>query len=326
MNKKTWARFNASPIKFFYKKLNHAMLSLTEQYRTRINTMITEEYGISQELHDEVIPRFQNTLKKEIKNTEIDYSTSTPTKHGYFRYAFLNRKDKKQFVVIWVVYYFKTQWDYDAYCSRHILNNSVAYKDRVFNITIIYINDKPLEKDFYDTIGHEVGHIYQQTLMGKEFGNQYIYNIARQHIQSSNDYERYLAWVIYGSTQSEQEAMINGFYNRFKNGTVRIDMLDQEIEESECGMWLKRLYEAQGFLKQHRNDEDLLVVIQKYKKIKDYYTYKYFLYLVRNGISSFERRIARLTCKIKNCFVNEHFMEQLKVGESLLERYFLIKD
>ena len=159
--------------------------------------------------------------------------------------------------------------------------------------------------------------------MGKQFGNQSIYDIAQTYIQSPNVYDRCLACIIYASTKSEQEGFINGFYSEFANGNINPSNIDQEIENSECGIWLKNLYMAYNFVKTH-NDEYMQEAIRKYKGIKDYYNYKYFLYIARNGIKSLERRIARLTYKIKqNIFT--HQRPQINENFDLLNNYYLIQ-
>ena len=64
--------------------------------------------------------------------------------------------------------------------------------------------------------------------------------------------------------------------------------------------------------------------IRKYKNVKDYYNYKYFLYIARNGIKSFERRIARLTYKIKQDIFT-HSRPQLNENFDLLNNYYKIQ-
>lgn len=295
---------------------------LTEIYKKRVNKMISEEYGISNTLHYDIIPRFLSQLKSEIKNTDFDTNYKVSCKNGKFSF---NCKDKNntEFKVFWIVYYFDNMQEYQTFRSQHALHNYIMYDFKMIKITVVYVNGKPLNNDFYDSIGHEFEHTYQNVLMGKTYGNKLIYSVAISNINSKNQYERSLAHIIYASTKSEQDGMINGFYSEFINGNINPDYLDKAIENSECGWWIKNLYTAYIFLKQH-NDMEMQNAISKYKKLKDYYNYKYFLYIARNGIKSFERRIARLTYKIKQDIYNNS-KPTLNENFDVLNDYYLIK-
>ena len=295
---------------------------LNEVYKKRVNKMISEEYGISNTLHYDIIPRFQNQLKNEIKQSEPATNYGIDCKRGRFVFDCGDKKNT-EFKVYWTVYYFKDKYEYDKFTQQHLLNNGLAFEYKMINITIVYINGKPLNGQFYDSIGHEFEHVYQNVLMGKDFGNKKIYSLVISNINSTNKYDVCLSWIIYASTKSEQEAMINGFFNEFSNGNIDINDLDTEIKESECGAWLRRLYKAYSFLKQN-NDANMQESIRKYKNIKDYYNYKYFLYIARNGIKNLERKIARLTLKIKQTIYNNS-KPQLNENFDVLKNYYLIQ-
>ena len=263
------------------------------------------------------------SFKKEISRS--DFLVKDGIKKKEFSFSFDFFEDGKYVFKNFInVFYFDSVDDYFEYQQNgNRFINGVIFENKMLIITIIYVDNKPLNNDFYDTIGHEMEHLFQNILMGKNFNNENIYNIARRYINSNNDYFRSLAHIIYASTKSEQEAMINGCYNSFINGEFNFNNIDEDIKKSECGLWLMNLYNAYNFIKNHKNDEELFQAIRDYRKYKDYYDYKYFLYIARNGIKSFERRIAQLTFKIKNKLLNEHVIFQNNIVD-LLE-YYLIK-
>ena len=295
-----------------------------QSYKKRVNKLVTEEFGISNKLHNEILPRFHTILKDSIKNTNVIVKNGVKIRENCFVFDFF--EDNKYLLkTYWTVYYFDSDEEYKSYIKNHFLPNGVIYENKMFMLTIIYINNKPLDNSFYDTIGHELEHLFQNILMKKEFSNQHVYNIAQTYIYSNDEYNKSLSYIIYASTKSEQEAMINGCYNEFIHSEKRIDNIDDFIENSECGVWLKNLYFAYNFIKTHK-DEKLYIAIKKYKKIKDYYTYKYFLYIARNGILNFERRIARLNNKLKKLFINDHTLKQINENyDNSLLNYYLIK-
>lgn len=296
-------------------------MTINEAYKKRVNKMICEEYGISDTLHYNIIPRFIKQLKSNIKNT--GFMASAFFKDGKFEF---NCGDDKNttFKVYWLAYFFNEIDEYRNYVRQYGPgSNYVMYDFKMIKVTLFYVSGKPVDNEMYDTIGHEFEHVYQNVLMGKQFGNRNIYGIAISNIYSKNPYDRNLAHIIYASTKSEQEGFINGFYSQFANGGLNTLDIDKEIENSECGIWLKNLYSAYQFLKQH-NDEYMKEAIRKYKNVKDYYNYKYFLYIARNNIKNLERRIARLTYKIKNDIMN-HTKVNLNEKFDLLNNYYKIQ-
>jgi hypothetical protein len=296
-------------------------MTINEVYKKRVNKMICEEYGISDKLHYDIIPRFVKQLKSSIKNT--GFATSTHFKEGEFEFNCCDDKNTI-FKVRWLAYFFNNIDEYNNHVKKYSTGlNYVMYDFKMFRLTLFYIDGKPVNNEMYDTIGHEFEHVYQNILMGKQFGNKKIYAIAISNVFSKNRYDRNLARIIYASTKSEQEGFINGFYSQFVNGDLNTLDIDKEIENSECGVWLKNLYDDYMFLKEH-NDENMQEAIKKYKNIKDYYNYKYFLYMARNGIKNLERRIARLTYKIKKD-IYIHSEPKLNEDFNPLNNFFLIQ-
>lgn len=275
---------------------------LNEIYVQRLNKMINEEYGLSRQLHETIIPEYENTLRREIKKAEITIIDDTLSKkQGYFVFDFFG-DGKFLLKTHWFVYYFSNEEAYNKYSRRHSFDTVYEQESRSVIVRIAYIGDKPLLNNFYDTIGHELEHVFQTALMDKNFGGQYAYNVARFGIRSPNPYDRYFAWITYASNKSEQEAFINGCYSEFINNNVSPVDFDKFMSDSEAAIWLRNLYEAYHFIKTH-DDEEMRNAIRKYRKNgkrdKNKCNYQTFLRMARNGIKSFERRIARLTIAIK---------------------------
>lgn len=296
-------------------------MKLNKVYKKRINRLISEECGISDKLHYGIIPRFLKELKSNIKST--GFMASNFFKDGKFEFNCCD-DNNTIFKVYWLAYFFNNIDEYNNYVKKYSTSgNYVMYEFKMIRITLFYIDGRSVDNEMYDTIGHEFEHMYQNILMGKQFGNKKIYAIAISNIFSKNRYDRNLARIIYASTKSEQECFINGFYSQFINGNLNTLDIDKEIENSECGLWLKNLYDDYMFLKEH-NNEDMQEAIRKYKNIKDYYNYKYFLYIARNGIKNLERRIARLTYKIKKDMYT-HSEPKLNEDFNPLNNFYLIQ-
>lgn len=291
------------------------MATLSETYNSRIDKMIVEEYGISDELFFNVIPRFIQTVKVELGKTKKVDNKKTIS----FKFDFFDNGKYTIFVTVNAVY-FTTVEEYEAFKNNGGEVNWMTYKMKMLTLTLPYIGKKPAKNGVFDTIGHELQHLFQNIMMNKEFNNQIIYNIAIRNLECKDDYLRYLSWIVYASTKSEQEAMINGCYSEYFNNNRFVigNDIDNFIKnESECGLWLQNLYKAYNFFKDH-NDEQMQKTIEHYfKKFDKKFTYKYFMFIANNGIKNFERRIARLTLKMKNNFVNEHLILKNNITDIL---------
>lgn len=291
----------------------------------RVNRLIKEEYGISERLHSEIIPAFMKEFDSSVSKTKKNVnSDGVVTRDGSFRFDFFG--DSNYILrVYWHIYYFETPEDSEQYVSTHRLPNYSDYGDRMLRLNIVYIKGRPSRNMMFDTVGHELEHLYQSILMGKEFGDGMVYALSKTYMTVSDDYHRYLAWIIYASTKSEQEAMVNGCYNEYLNDEEgNVLNLDKFIKESDAGIWLQNLYEAYYFVKSH-NDEKMTLTIADYKRRAPQCTYKWFLRVGVNGIRTFERRIARLILKIKKgCFNHRMIMEAHGI-DNLIEQVIFLK-
>lgn len=297
------------------------MNNLSETYKKRINKVIKEEFGISQELHGQIIPRFEEQLKAEIQKASFQIKNGVKCRQGNFRFNCGDAKNTN-FLVTWFVYYFSTNKEYEEYTTQHDLGSYVINDSKMMFFNLVYVNGKPLAGGFYDTVAHEFEHLYQMLKMGHEFGGQYVYALAASNLRSADDYKRCLAHIVYASTKSEQEAMINGFYNELANGQVYPSEIENGLSDSECGAWLKNLYQAYQFLKKH-NDQTMAAEIGEYHKKDDKYNYNYFCRIAEFGIRSFERRIGRLVYGFKSK-VFPKIAPKLKEGFDVLNGYYLI--
>lgn len=79
-------------------------MKLNEVYKKRINHLISEEYGISDKLHYDIIQRFLNELKSNIKNT--GFMASKFFKDGKFEFNCCD-DNNTIFKVYWLAYFFR---------------------------------------------------------------------------------------------------------------------------------------------------------------------------------------------------------------------------
>lgn len=115
--------------------------------------------------------------------------------------------------VIYVVYYFDTEKEYE-YNERHgLLNSSADYQNKNIKLKLAYINDKPA-RDFSSCISHELKHIYEYDCgMTK---NKNFYQRVLNKLGSGEEWEKIVAWALYLSFKTEQDAFLSQFYEYLK--------------------------------------------------------------------------------------------------------------
>lgn len=283
---------------------------MDNSFKIRINQVITEELGISDALHKSVY-ELETLLKKEVNSTKLEMRGDVGVRSGVLDYDFLN----KTMHVFWNAYYFQDYESYENFTKTHVMLNGFVFKSRILFLSIIYINHKLLNGSLHDTVGHEMEHAFQTMLMKKDFGGSVLYGKIKTNLHSNDTDIKSVAELLYVSLKSEQEAMVNGCYNELSNTPCHPNNIDNLIYDSECCAWLRKAYQNYNYAKKMENNQQFVDKLYQYFGL----TYQKFMKICVNSIRNFERRIARLTMKIKTDFLNEHV-------KCSLEEYFLIHD
>lgn len=273
------------------------MLTLNELLIKRINNIITEECGIFLELDNEA-NRIYNSIitnlngKKFTKRNDGIY-LKTHTENS-------NLLGKKITIQI-SNYWFKNVLEKENFLKTHYV--PVGYLETIKTICIpLYsVGNNDFNKtEFLDTLYHEMEHFLQISKMGHGFGSEKLYSTAITNLYSKDKIENALATIIYTTTPSEQDAMINGMFGSLKNTTL-IE-LDEKIKQIEAYLWYEKLYSSYLRLKKCQ-EETIIKYLKPYNK-----TLSWFLKTSKNGIKRFENKIARIIFKLKkDKQLNENF-------------------
>lgn len=188
-------------------------------------------------------------------------------------------------------------------------------RDVVDNEIVLHINFSKISgqvtPDFYETIQHEVEHIYQRDVIGdnnflKEID---LYKKAIRQINSNDARLAYPAWIIYLSFGFEQDAKVNGLYAYLNNFGPMPSWSD--IKNSDTYSCLTRLYKGLEFLKTHTIKDDLTPFFGLSQE-----------QIIKRGektIQRFERKIGKVLIKFRNDMVERGVDFNFKINEN---RYF----
>lgn len=271
---------------------------ILNEISSKINEAINEELGISDEvkdksakLRDDVINRLKN-----IEKTIIDSGVSE--KKDNFQIEIANKK-----VFVQVHYYnFRDNTYYLNFIKKHgNIEHSSTSNDGRFNVIILnfYSISGYIDKiDLYDSIQHEVEHIFQQVKAKKTFGNSNLYLYAYNSLNSDQIEKRILALISYMSNSFEQDGYVNGLY-AFLKENYRFNSKRFDVKESPVYNKLTDLIYAKDFLIKNKNNANLQNEISYYKD-KFNLNYNDFIRLVTSSINEITKKIGKTIIKFKN--------------------------
>lgn len=269
----------------------------------KINEAINEELGIadevrkkSEELLNDVINRLKNIEKSIVEN-------GVSEKKDNFQIEIANKK-----VFIQVNYHnFRDNTYYLNFIKKYgnIEHSSTSNNGRlnIISINFYSISGYIDKKDLYDSIQHEVEHIFQQVKAKKTFGESNLYLYAYNNLNSDQIEKRTLALISYMSNKFEQDAYVNGLYAFLKSDFRYSNATRDDIQQSPVYEKLTELIEAKDYLIKNKNNANLQNEISYYKD-KFNLNYNDFIRLATSSINEISKKIGRTVIKFKKDMMN----------------------
>lgn len=289
----------------------------------KINEAINEELGIADEVRDVSI-RLRNEIVSRLKNIEKkSVKSGVSLKEDNFRTEIANKK-----MTVQIQYFnFKDKLYYLDYIKKygHIDPASFSNDGRVNMIFIRFysISGYIDERDLFDSIQHEVEHIYQQVKAKKTFGESNLYLYAYKNLSNEQLESRILALISYLSNKFEQDGYVNGLY-AFLKDNYKLMATKDDIKESPVYSKLTDLIYAKDFLIKNKNNVKLKEEIEYYRKNFNL-NYNDFIRLATSSINDIIKKIGRTVIKFKNDMVKSgtHYSIPKKIfGENIIKNSF----
>ena len=249
----------------------------------KFKKILNEEMGIADKVVS-ITHEIYNEIEKSIRNREYqkdEHSRLIGNIKVYIfdckvslSYEYLNFQDKMDY------YYSKAGklgYGWSTFLDKKL---SLMF------VEICAVSGTIIKDLAYDSIQHEVEHIYQQYLAGKEFKKPMEYARVMKDMSSKNDIERKAGRLVYGCIKSEQEGFSNGLYSFLM--MVKAPYVDDEIYDSPA--W--SLYtEMKQTLKEAKYNQQLRDYIKAVygMSIKD----------IEHAINNFLRRMSRAVLKAR---------------------------
>lgn len=276
-----------------------------------INKLITEEYGISNELSEEskkIVGQIEDAIASSQKKRYGDYKFS----EGNFVHKFII-----DFVVKWKFYNCLTKVSLNEFFAKY----SHSYWDNNGKRLFIpaYMYDGAIDTKFlYNSVFHELEHMYQNAKSGKSFSNRELYSEIGNMLHNSSEIIRSVGQMLYFSFPEEQDAYANGMYGEFVASRNNGMDVDDIIKNSEAWKYLKLLHKDYSLYLNKKNDSELN---EKLKKLK---IDKNIDRILKKAINDYQRKIARVALKIKQEYYKDISKKPLFENKYPFLHYYLI--
>lgn len=254
-----------------------------------IKKIIQEELGIS----DKVTKFSKDILKiaiEKMKDAEVlEKNDVLIKKTTSFIY---NIGDNKISIT---VYYrnFLSKGFFKLENFEYIINGSSVLLSKLHSMCILNIfsicgtiqTDKAME-----TIQHEVEHIYQTLMMGKNFGGEMMYAKIKAHLESADEKENKVGEMMYLSLKSEQEGFANGLY------AYMMDRLEPYSNDLliQCETW-KKFQLLKKYVSELETDNELKKIFSEY-----FENFGVTINDLKQSIKNFSSRIGKVIVKVQN--------------------------
>lgn len=253
-------------------------LILTEN---QFKQLIKEELGISEEVANMAISVYEQIENNKEKD-EVESNDYFSKWVSSLKFNFLNCK-----VNCSITYYNYFSNEYYQYSNIVSTGWSVYVTDKLFFMGIIVpmVSGNIVKDEVIDTIQHELSHIYEQKMMGKQYSQNKVYSSLKTNMYSDNEIVNKAANLVYGCIKSEQDGFVNGLYAYLMSQPELFSI--ETLKKSEC--W--KLYEKMvSIYNENSNDSEFISELKKYK---------FTLNKVDKLINNFITKIGRVIVKVK---------------------------
>ncbi len=173
---------------------------------TEIKKSINEELGISK-----IVTNETNSLISTIINDSKKQPKQNNMKNGLFDTMVFGVPISVQYQIFYVN-------SYQDINTLNIVNPGNLTDDNFIVTTLCYIKDQNKYIDYDGSTQHELQHLYQELMSGKDLLEnpkiKKIYTTAIKLAKSTNAFEKFVGFTIYYGNKFEKDAFMNEMYKQ----------------------------------------------------------------------------------------------------------------
>ena len=299
---------------------------IREEINREIDSRINEELTIADELSkaaNNMIILIENDIKacKALINRKDGYFY----KNGCMSYKCFNK-------IIYTEYHYYNFFNNICYKNSHEKIPQINRNNNIDRISIVIfaVSGNILGTTLYDTIYHELEHIFQQTKANKVFtkSDMYDYVVRRKNEVEVSNPEYLICDSLYLTYNFERDAYINGAYGFLMHTCKSYMDVDKAIENTDLYQAIEMLKFYYSIIYKNRIKFIEALSSQKYRSYG--ITVNNLLKKIKQSINSYEDKLRKMKRKAKQDIAKrtgEHIMETKKycswdeIKEILIESF-----
>lgn len=191
--------------------------------------------------------------------------------------------------------------------NQDLLKGNIAYMwKNGLNIKVHSVNNQYSIDALYDSVGHELLHLFQAHKTKKIFSNTELYKNADIWKNDQNIYLSQIGIIIYLSNKFEQDAFNHGLYMSLSK-SYDLEQMDEIFRNSSLYCALMELTKSVENLKTaDKNDANVQQAIQV---LQPYMSFEKMLGFGDEAINRMNRMLARTYAKAKKDWENENIID-----------------
>lgn len=326
--------------RFYYTFPDESLIK--EDIFRDMNKILKEEMGVA----DKVITaaeEIERLITDDMKNRKKEYNDMI--KHNILvgnlvyrafnsfnltiNYCFIYLKDLNDYVES------KKNGFFDSNSGfKKIGHGKKAKEFAMVSLNIPVISGKIDYGELFDSLQHEIEHIYQQSLKGDSYPNTGLYakNVSDFSTNENNTARHMVSYLMYLSNPYEQDAYANGLYSSIVNtyGEDKNKTFDDLLKQSQAYDRLKKMKTYIEQLSIQSMQEEVENVLKGYKKSMKksspfgnsylpsrYDNYNQFIKTMEKSLDRFETKVMKAFMLAKTRLMDDSNDSPKDVVESL---------
>ncbi|MCD8207337.1 MAG: hypothetical protein LUD72_05305 [Bacteroidales bacterium] len=261
-------------------------MNINERQISRNIELITEKFSISNDVANAADQIYKDVSNEYAKCLYKKLQDGLYYREGQKDYDFWGHHLK----VVFCIYDFTDQRVFDDIVDDIDFENEFNRKSMTMTISVVTLFGMVYKESTEDNVYHEMEHFYQWC-MKKNTNPQWealdnlAYSYANVNLQTSSDnIVRMIAWIVYYSKPSEQDAFAHEYYVQSRNSMDNFRKRNTVIEQRFD--YYKHLVK---WLNENYNDPNVQFRLNQYRQYG--YTPKNILTYANKGIKRFKEKI-----------------------------------
>lgn len=271
-----------------------------DNFILEIKQVIKEELSISNDVIY-ITNNLCDIIEKRLKNCDKSYDNTYNCNfaNGDFIYKILDY----DFSINYTCYYCSNNQQIKSLSENNKIFATSSFTDKNITINFIIIQGQIEEKSFYDSMQHEVEHMYQSIKKGElliDDENDFRYKKIKYILANGtrNRFEYSIAICLYLSRSIEQDGFVNGLYNLLMKGNLQT--IDEYLKQSDAYAYLYTLKLTINDLK-NENDDDFYLALKNFSLTKET-----LFQIAEKGFKRFQIKIGKIYTRARNDMIKKN--------------------